>query len=278
MPKTIVGLFPNAREAQNVKHELVNQGYLATEIQVVANSQPTKPDGTANASGDAAADTGIAAKIASFFHSLTGAGEEADHYTQKVEKGGALLTLTVADGQEEKAADLLEQHGARDVEDQDAQRTSAAAVGGSTSASSSRERSEDAAIPVVAEELLVGKRQVQRGGVRVYSHMVEQPVEDQVELREEHVRVDRRNVDRPATEADFTDFKEGTIELTETAEEAVVSKRARVVEEIVVGKESSERTQIVKDSVRRTEVEVEQLDANDNLVGATDPNTSSRST
>lgn len=267
MPKTIVGLFPNAKEAQNVKHELVNQGYLASDIQVIAN-QPTSSNGAATAPGEEAEDTGIAAKITSFFRSLTGADEEAKHYTEGVERGGALLTLAVSDGQEQKAADLLEQYGAQNVEDQNEQPTPATSVGGAAVKSSKSEVSEGAPIPVVEEELLVGKRQVQRGGVRVYSRVVEQPVEDQIQLREEHVRVDRRNVNRPATESDFTDFKEGNIELIETAEEAVVSKRARVVEEIVVGKESSERTQTIKDAVRHTEVEIEQLNAPDNLAAA----------
>jgi len=116
-----------------------------------------------------------------------------------------------------------------------------------------------ASIPIVEEELQVGKREVQRGGVRVYSHVVATPVEEEIRLREEHVRIQRNAVNRPATEADFQAFKEGSVELTETGEEAVVSKQARVVEEVTVGKDVSERTETVKDTVRRTEVEVEEI-------------------
>jgi len=36
----------------------------------------------------------------------------------------------------------------------------------------------------------------------------------------------------------------------------VVAKTARVVEEVVVGRETTERTETVKDTVRREEVEV----------------------
>ena len=115
------------------------------------------------------------------------------------------------------------------------------------------------AIPVVEEELRVGKREVNRGGVRVYSHVTERPVEEDVQLREEHVRVQRNPVNRPASEADFQAFKEGTVELTETTEEPVISKQARVVEEVVVGKDVTDRTQTVRDSVRRTDVEVEEV-------------------
>jgi uncharacterized protein (TIGR02271 family) len=121
----------------------------------------------------------------------------------------------------------------------------------------------EARLPVVEENVEVGKREVQRGGVRVYSHVTEKPVQEQLNLREERVNVERRPVDRPASEADFQTFKEGTIEVTETAEEPVVQKQARVVEEVVVGKDVQERTETVKDTVRRTDVQVENLGAQD---------------
>jgi uncharacterized protein (TIGR02271 family) len=119
------------------------------------------------------------------------------------------------------------------------------------------------AIPVVQEELKVGKREVQRGGVRVFSRVVETPVNESVNLREEHVSVERRPVDQPISTADATAFKEQSIELREKAEEAVVQKSARVVEEVVVGKEATQRKEQIKDTVRHTEVQVEQLGRQD---------------
>jgi uncharacterized protein (TIGR02271 family) len=115
------------------------------------------------------------------------------------------------------------------------------------------------AIPVVEEQLKVGKREVQRGGVRVFSRVVETPVNESIGLREEHVNVERHRVDQPISTTDTTAFKEQEITLRETAEEAVVEKSARVVEEVVVGKQVSERQEQIKDTVRHTEVEVEQL-------------------
>lgn len=113
-------------------------------------------------------------------------------------------------------------------------------------------------IPVVEEELQVGKREVEQGGVRVSSRVEEKPVEAQVNLREEHVRVERRPVDRPVGNAENA-FQEGTIEVTERAEVPVVAKQARVVEEVVIGKEVSERTETVRDTVRKTDVNVEEV-------------------
>ena len=119
------------------------------------------------------------------------------------------------------------------------------------------------AIPVIQEELKVGKREVQRGGVRIYQRVVETPVNETVGLREQHVNVERHAVDRPVSAADVNAFQETTIELRESAEEAVVEKTARVVEEVVVGKEVTQRQENISDTVRRTEVEVEQLTPED---------------
>jgi stress response protein YsnF len=46
----------------------------------------------------------------------------------------------------------------------------------------------------------------------------------------------------------------------ETAEEAVVGKTARVVEEVRVGKEVREREQTVEDKVRRKDVDVQRME------------------
>ncbi|CAA9314191.1 MAG: hypothetical protein AVDCRST_MAG90-659 [uncultured Microvirga sp.] len=111
-------------------------------------------------------------------------------------------------------------------------------------------------IPVVEESLAVGKREVSGGRVRVHSHVVEKPVQEQVNLREEHVSVERRPVDRAVTDRDNL-FKDRTIEASEKREEAVVSKEARVTEELVVKKDVEQETRTVSDTVRQTKVEVD---------------------
>ncbi len=259
MAKTVVGLFNSTKEAQNAKHELINEGYAADTIRVVANDQNTGATG-GYASGASQGDlesrgTGVMASVKNFFSSFTDADEsDRSYYSEGVNKGGAILSVTVPDNRADALADRLEQYGARNV---DAQGSSATSGTATRTGVVSGSATDNVAIPVVEEELQVGKRQVRRGGVRVYSHMVETPVEESVQLREEHVRVQRNTVNRPATEADFQGVKGGAIELTETAEEAVVSKQARVVEEVTVGKDVTQRTETIKDKVRHTEVEVE---------------------
>jgi uncharacterized protein (TIGR02271 family) len=134
-----------------------------------------------------------------------------------------------------------------------------AGAAGRTSTDFDRTRSTkegEEAIPIVEEELNVGKRQVEGGRVRVRSYVVETPVQEQVNLREERVHVERRPTDRPLTGSENL-FQDHTIEVEEKSEEAVVSKDARVKEELVVKKDVEQRTETVSDTVRRTEVEVD---------------------
>jgi stress response protein YsnF len=81
-----------------------------------------------------------------------------------------------------------------------------------------------------------------------------------VRLREEHVVVNRRPVDRAVTNADMNNLQEGDIELTERAEVPVGNKQARVDEEIEVGKQVEEHDETVRDTVRRTDVDVQEID------------------
>jgi uncharacterized protein (TIGR02271 family) len=116
-----------------------------------------------------------------------------------------------------------------------------------------------ASLPIIEEELQIGKRVVETGGVRLRSRIVETPVEEHLRLREEHVHVERNPVNRDATAADFNNFREGTIELTQHAEVPVVSKEVRVVEEVRLEKDVEERQEVVRDTLRSTDVEVENL-------------------
>jgi uncharacterized protein (TIGR02271 family) len=119
-------------------------------------------------------------------------------------------------------------------------------------------------IPIIEEQLRMGKRTVERGAAQVHTSVQEVPVQESVTLREENVTVERRPVDRAVENAPAA-FKEGTIEVTEMAEVPVVSKEARVVEEVVVGKNVTEHQETVSDTVKRTEVDVDEVNRTDNV-------------
>ena len=80
---------------------------------------------------------------------------------------------------------------------------------------------------------------------------------EQIRLRNEQINVERRTVDQPLSAADTDAFRERTIDMTATGEEAVVGKTARVVEEVIVSKTATENVEDVSDTVRRTDVEID---------------------
>jgi uncharacterized protein (TIGR02271 family) len=110
------------------------------------------------------------------------------------------------------------------------------------------------------EQLNVGKRQVEAGTTRIRRFVIEKPVESQITLHEEHCNVMRRAISDPAFLKDV-DWSEKLIEVSETTEQAVVSKTARLAEEVVIRREGSDRVETVRETVRRQQVEVEHFDA-----------------
>ncbi len=170
----------------------------------------------------------------------------------------------------DKAADILNDNGAIDVDRRAAQYRQAgykkfdAKAKPYTAEQTKTEMKKfkdqgEIALPVIEEQLNVGKRVVNRGGVRVHTNVTERPVEAKVNLKEEKVNVERHKVDRAVTDADKKNFKEGEFDVTTKAEKAVVGKTAKVVEEVVVGKEVTENQKTVSDTVKRTDVDVDEI-------------------
>jgi uncharacterized protein (TIGR02271 family) len=176
--------------------------------------------------------------------------EEAHYYAEGVRRGGTLITVNAAsDKVADCAANVMRKHGAVDIDERAAQWKQSGWSGRFADA-------QGQVLPVAQEELAIGKRQVSKGGVRVFSHVTETPVEETVHLREERAKVERHRVDRPAGSGDDA-FREKSFEVRETAEEPVVDKRSRITEEVRVGKEATEHDQTIRDKVRKTEVRTE---------------------
>jgi len=134
----------------------------------------------------------------------------------------------------------------------------AATVSSAEDVAANRGGEAEQVIPVAREELQVGKRATERH-YRIRTYVVEHPVEQQVELRDERVVIERR----PASgfrRVDPGSLQQGETEVIERHEEPVVSKRAGVVEEVVVRREGEQRVETVRDTVREGRVEVEEDD------------------
>lgn len=256
MTHTVVGLFDSKTEAQTAMNQLVQKGFVKENIDF---SQGRTGDSTANTSTGTGTSTGD--NISSFFGNLFSDNEtEARSYSNAARNAEAILTVHVDSNERARqVAEIFDNNGAIDVDGGSSEQNFSQ---NSQTTHTNTANQGDKAIPVIEENLQVGKRAVEHGGVRVRSRVVEKPVEEHVRLREEHVYVNRNPVNRAVTDSDLSNFKEGDIELTERSEEAIVSKQARVVEEVSVGKTVEERDQVVSDSVRHTEVDVEKINTN----------------
>ena len=241
MARTMVAVFGSRAEAERVAQLLGNEGIDRRRIRIADTStQQEYERGGQRESGG--------------FWSWLFGGDDADaawssdvdYYSEGLGRGGAVLTVDADDSRASRVQELLEAHGAR-VEET-----------GRAQGRSDREE----VLPVVEEQLRIGKRAVTQGGVRIYTRVTERPVEEDVQLREERVHVDRRPVDRPIP-AGADAFKERSIEVDEVREEPVVAKEARIIEEVVVTKDVQDRTATVRDTVRRTDVEVDRTEENE---------------
>src|SRR3954453_13220024 len=262
---TVVGVFEDYSTAERVANELTNAGIPRTSIDVRSNFRT----GAAGRSYDSGEHEG---GISGFFHRLFGEEHsDAGHYDEAIRRGNAGVSVSGTTDQIEQAVEIMNSAGAVDIdrhveqyreggyERYDANAPAYSHDEATKERERFRDRNEGGSIPVIEEQLQVGKRVVRRGGVRVYSRVVDKPVEENVELREERVTVDRRKVDRPVEAGELSGLRDQSIEVTEVTEQPVVQKRARVREEVVVGKETNRRPEKVRDTVRHTEVEVERL-------------------
>jgi len=252
MARTIVGVFSTPRDAQAAEQALEQAGLHPQNVQTV-NQYSERLNSNLQQAG---VDQG-----------------DAQLYSQEVQQGSALVVAqAVSDADAERAASIVDRHNVVDISRRapSRQRVSLDRLSTDTNAYSNIYHGNEIVIPIIEEELIISKRDVETGGVRVNTHVEEVPVQEQVTLREENVQVQRRPVNRPVSDADLAALQTGPIEVRETAEQAVVSKEARVVEEVTVAKDVAERTETIRDTVRRVEVDVDQAPDSTNVRSVND--------
>jgi uncharacterized protein (TIGR02271 family) len=259
----IVTLYDTAGHAAEARRSLEAAGFPASEISTLTSSG-------LGVSGDRLSEPGI-------WHRLFGRDieqHEATVYGRVVGAGGAVLTLRVPESDVPKALGILNAHRVVDVPQRAVQEglISASAAPTPVTAppapvvstttqpvvSAARATSGEEVLRLAEEQLDIGKRLVREGTTRIRRFVVETPIEKQVTLHEEHVKVVRRAISEPESIRNI-DWNEKTIEINETAEEPVISKSAHFTEEVVIQKEGSDQVKTVRDKVRRQQVEVERL-------------------
>lgn len=280
MTHTVIGMFDTADQAKSAAQQLASAGFSLDHVDVASRSDDTTDTNDVNRgryrSNTNRTEESSTDSIGDFFSNLFSDDDDnANRYAHAARESGSLVTVHAhSDENARQAAEILDRCGAVDVNERAEQSgykgkaTNTNANNANANANATNQNTNDqVSAKVIEENLQVGKRVEQTGGARLRSRIIERPVEASVRLREEHVNVNRKPVDRPASEADFEAFKEGNIEVTESAERAVVGKEARVVEEVTLGKEVTEREETIHDTVRKTEVDVEKLNNNDRPAG-----------
>lgn len=267
MTRTITALFDQRADAEAAENRLKAANVEAGHISIHDKSSP----GFHTTGKSTTQDPGMWASIKNAFVP----DEDRHTYEEGVRRGGFLLTADVSEEHIDAAVKVLEESDSINVDDRSQEWKSsgwnhapeaaigvgigaeAYGAGAAARGDANTDVAGEQSIPIVEEQLVVGKREVDRGGARVRSYVTETPVHEQVRLRDEKISVQRRAVDRPLTDADDA-FRERTIDVTATGEEAVVGKTARVVEEVVVSKTAGSHVEDINDTVRRTEVEIDE--------------------
>jgi uncharacterized protein (TIGR02271 family) len=244
--RTVIGLFDDRTEAMNAYSALQADGFSQSDLDILTN--------------DDRDDEPKLAKIRQYVPE-----PDSSIYLEGVRMGGTILTARADNNRMQRAAEIMSGYNMVNVQDRarDWRATNADLPEMSTTANNRN------VLEVIEEDLEIGKETVERGRMRVYSVVTEQPIEENISLREETVRVQRRPVDRTVA-ADPTLFQEKSVEVVERAEVAHVDKVARVVEEVVVGKEINERVETIHDTVRRQDVQVEEVGVSTGMGGRRD--------
>jgi uncharacterized protein (TIGR02271 family) len=257
MSRTITAMFDTRSDAESARDQLRSQ--IGAQAEIIDQSSGSSSSGGGESRG--------------FFAGVKDAfmpDEDRHSYEEGIRRGGFLLCAQIDEARADEAVRILESGNSVDFDQREQQWRSEGWQGyqgspqanfqGSPETGRREKTIEEERIPIVEEQLNVGKREVARGGARVRSFVREQPVSEQVNLREENVSIERRPVNETLSSADLNRgdlLQQREVEMRATGEEPIIGKEARVTEEMVIRKTAEQRTENVQDNVRRTEVDVE---------------------
>ena len=266
--ETLVAVFDTPAHAAAAADALKAGGFHEDDMSVFDNDRLSSGTSTLAQS----------VKEAGLWHRLFG-GKVLEHeaavYGQTIARGGTVISLRMLDSEVAHATGILDLHRPIDVHDRAVTSGIAPAAkietAAKTIAAAPITVEQKVAVPpriaethveilrLAEEQLQVGKQMVETGRTRVRRFTTEREVSADVTLHEEHAEVMRRAITDPAYVGDV-DWEDRTIEVVETAEQALVSKTARVVEEISLKKVGSERVETVHEKLRRQQTEIQQID------------------
>ena len=191
--------------------------------------------------------------------------DELHTYHDALDRGETLVQARVDDSEVSEAVRILEggnhadtTYGGVDLDEREKSYTDEHRLGTRSAYGRGRTDESGQTIDVVEERMNVGKREVDKGSMKVRSYVAEREVAQDVTLRDEEVELHSKKVGRTLSPAEADELFHGkTIEVHEKGEEAVVSKEAVLKEQLEVDKVATEKTQHVVDTIRETKVDVD---------------------
>jgi len=234
--KTVIGLFDDRNEAMRAYTALHEEGFAKADLDILTND-----------------DKDDVPKLEAMRKAVP--APDVNVYLEGVRQGGTIITANVTEGAVARAAEIMSNFNMVNVGQRatELQATNKDLV-------LSNAATQDNVIEVIEEDLQVGTEQVERGRMRIYSVVTEREVQKDVALRDETIRIQRRPVNREV-QINPNLFREQSFEMVEVDEIAKVSKTARVVEEVSLGKEVVEKIETIKETLRRQDVEIEEVPA-----------------
>ena len=267
--ETLVAAYDTRDKAMAAVDALKAGGFHSDDISIVDNTRFAGAKGV----------TPGAAKTIGLWQWLFGdvAKYEANVYAQTINEGGTVVSVRVPREQVAQAAGILDLHTPINVSDRAITAGFAPVAHVETAAKTIAAATPLAAAQAVAvtpklaevhpdtlrlaeEQLQIGKKMVETGRTRVRRFTTERAVDQDVTLHEEHAEVLRKALAQPAELQDI-DWADGTLEIVETKEQALVNKVARLVEEVQLRKKGDDHVETIHEKLRRQQAEVEQVDA-----------------
>lgn len=221
---SVIGLFDDQEEAMGAYNTLVTEGFAKADLDILTND-----------------DKDDEPKLASMRQYVP--APDVEVYLEGVRQGGTIITAHVSETEVSKASEIFSGFNIVNIKQRLSQWQSPVGV-----LVLSNPATEENVMDVIEEDP-VEKEKVERGRIRVYSAVTENPVERQIVLRDETIKVQRRPVNRTvAITPDL--FKERSFEMAEVDEIATVSKTGRVLKEVPLSKEVDENIETIVEEDR----------------------------
>ena len=241
----IVAVYDRGEKGREAARALASSGFVSSDISVLNSGSVSDKD---------ASDGSVWQRL--FGRSVP--DEETAAYRRTINSGGAVLTLRTPDREVDRAMKILNVHGPTNFEDRSGSTLTSARMSATAPTETRELDAAEEVLRLAEEQIDIGKQQVATGKSRIRRFLTEQPVEQQITLHEEHYEVSRREVNDPQLAKDI-DWKDRTIEVIETSEQPVVTKTARIAEEVVIRRRGSDHVETIRDTVRRQQLEVERV-------------------